>query len=96
MGRTKAKRRKKARGDPAVHFKVRLTREEAMELMELAGDALDLAEQRVHMIRPRLSPEARKEVALRCSDPKKHGGIETGNHPETGDYVDVAVTTAER
>ncbi|GEM_PF-3433279 len=97
MGRPKIKRRKpgkKAGPTPKTRFKVRLRKDEALELMRIGADNPGLADTHLRMLRPKLSLEARKEVALRCSDPGTHGGIETGHDPEWGDYADVAVTTA--
>lgn len=66
-----------------------------MELMRIGGEDMALAETHLRMIRPELSPAARKEVAMRCSDPQKHGGIETGRD-DGGDYADILVLSATR
>jgi hypothetical protein len=94
MAGTKKKNRNKRRGGKAS-FKVRLKRDEAMELMRIGGEDMALAETHLRMIRPELSPAARKEVAMRCSDPQKHGGIETGRDHD-GDYADILVLSATR
>ena len=95
MGRAKIKRQKTG-GAPKTQFKVRLTKDEAMELMRIGTEDLELADRHLRMLRPKLSDEARKEVAWRCADPQTRGGIETGHDPVLGDYADIAVTRAAR
>ncbi len=95
MGRPKIKRRKPS-GTPKTQFKVRLRKDEAMELMRIGAEDPALAETHLRMLRPKLSLDARKEVAWRCADPRGRGGIETGTDPEWGEYADIAVTTASQ
>jgi hypothetical protein len=92
MSRTK-KKRSKSGASRKGGLKVRLKKAEALELMRIGADDPAMADRHLRMLRPNLSPEARKEVAWRCADPQARGGIETGHDPELGDYADIAVTT---
>ena len=91
--RRKAKKKKAPEaGESKVVRRVRLRRQEAMELLRLGeGQNLEEAKKYLRMIRPRLDEVAVHEVAWRCADPQSRGGLETGTDPE-GDYADVAVT----
>jgi|GEM_PF-2271960 len=87
--------RKAKRETPKIEtrMKVRMRRDEVMELARLAADdGLDAAKRHLQMIRPTLDPEAVHEVAWRCEEPATRGGIETGSNAEFGDYADVHVT----
>lgn len=93
MSRTLRRRGKKAKGAaPATERRVRLRREEALELANIShGSGLEAAERHLRFLRPHLDDVAVHEVAWRCEDPIGRGGILTGTDEE-GDYADIAVT----
>ena len=93
MARAKNKPSKNAR---RTRFQVRLRREEALELLRIGADDPIAAERHLRMLRPKLTPAAVEEVAWRCADPQRRGGITTGIDPDIGAYADIAVTGAFR
>jgi len=79
-------------GAPVVQRRVRLRREEALELANIShGSGLEAAKRHLRFLRPHLDDAAVHEVAWRCGDPRGRGGIITGSD-EDGDYADIAVT----
>lgn len=95
MSRKKLRRAgaKKKKGLRKTRFKVRLPRDKVLQIHSYAsmGD-IDRALQLLRVLRPELKPDDAREIVMRCSDPEKYGGIETGNDPETGEYADICVT----
>ncbi len=96
MSRKKLRRpgRKKQQKDiRKTRFKVRLPREKVLQIHSYAstGDT-EQALQLLKLFKPDLKPDDAHEVVMRCSDPGRYGGIETGDDPETGAYADICVT----
>ena len=95
MSRKKLRRpgRKKPKGSRKTRFKVRLPRDKVLQIHSYAslGDT-EQALQLLKVLKPDLKPDDAHEVVMRCSDPGRYGGIETGHDPETGEYADICVT----
>ena len=87
-GRTKRKD-----GTRKTRFKVRLPRDKVLQVHSYAslGD-VEQALQLLKILKPELDPDDAHEVVMRCGDPGKYGGIETGHDPEIGEYADICVT----
>jgi len=77
---------------PTTQRVVRLHKDEALELMQLANnDGLEAAKTHLGFLRPRLSAADVHEIAWRCEDPRGRGGIQTGSDID-GEYADIAIT----
>ena len=89
----KKKKKKPQRGGLKTRLKVRLTRDQCVQIQRMAvGGGLDMAKQGLRAIYPSLDDDAVHEVAWRCEDPVTRGGIETGTDANGNEYADVAVT----
>lgn len=92
MGRPRIKKKKKTGHLSGEERWIRLSKDDAMELLDLAKNQSAVAAVRhLQAMRPDLGPTDVQEVAMRCSDPQHYGGVRTGSDPVSGDYAELLI-----
>ncbi len=93
MAKPRKKKKQRSKRSPGGKQRwVRLDKASAMELLEMAkNESIASAERHLSAMRPELGPADVREVAMRCSNPGKYGGVRTGTDPIKGEYAELLI-----